>query len=105
MSLADDGQDYQVLEGNLRPIRSEIWAAMVELLPAEPPGVTIRELRGAWPDGMVAPSETTLLNTLLRCSDKAGVCRTEGKPARWWKATTQFGTLRSPEMSGGCQWN
>jgi hypothetical protein len=86
ISLNQEGDDYQVLTGNLKPIRSSIWASIVKLIPTGLPGITARELRGAWHEGKEVPSENTILNTLFRCADKAGVRRTDERPARWWNA-------------------
>jgi hypothetical protein len=47
VSLNEAGDEYQVTQGSLRPIRSGIWHTLAALLPTEPPGLTIRELRGA----------------------------------------------------------
>ncbi len=105
VSFNEDGMDYQVLEGNLRPIKSEIWAAIAGLLPTEPPGACIQDLRGNWPEGMTVPSQDTIGKTLSRCGERSGVRRTEGKPVRWWKPTGQLGTLRSPEVSSGYENN
>jgi len=84
ISLTADGEEYQVLNGNLKPIRSGIWQTLAGLLPGRPPGFTIRELRGAWPQGEPVPGEEAVYTTLTRCGGKAGVCRGEEKPARWW---------------------
>ncbi len=75
---------YQVLTGNLRPIRSSIWRTLAKLLPVQRPGMTIQELRGAWPDEENVPSENSLYQTLTRCGEKAGVGRSDGKPFEWW---------------------
>ncbi len=86
ISLSQDGEDYQVITGSLRPIRSGIWQTLAGLLPTEPPGATIRELRAVWPDGQQVPGEDVIHNTLTRCGSKAGVRRTDGKPVGWWLA-------------------
>jgi hypothetical protein len=86
ISLSQDGFDYQVLTGNLKPIRSSIWAEIARLLPTETPGITIEQLRRAWPDSESAPSHNTILQTLTRCGDKAGIRRSDGKPVEWWLA-------------------
>lgn len=83
VSLNQQGEDYQVLNGSLKPIRSAVWAMLSTLLPAEP-GFTVRELRGAWPDQRNVPSEDTIWKTLTRYGNKAGARQTEDKPARWW---------------------
>ena len=86
MSLNQEGDDYQVTTGNLKPIRSGIWQSIAKLIPIGEPGITIRELRGAWYEGGEVPSENTILQTMLRCADKAGVRRSDDRPARWWMA-------------------
>ena len=85
-SLNDAGDDYQLLSGSLRPIRSGIWRQLAQLLPTEAPGATIRELRGSWPEGEVVPGDDVIHNTLTRCGSKAGVRRTDTKPVGWWLA-------------------
>lgn len=89
ISLSQEGDEYQVTTGSLRPIRSGIWQTLADLLPDEPPGFTIKELRAGWPD-LVVPSEDTLIKTLTRCGSKAGVCRTEQQPVGWWRPTGQL---------------
>ena len=90
ISLSQDGDDYQVVQGSLRPIRSGIWQTLAGLLPAEPPGFTIRELRGAWPEAdLSVPSEDSILKALTRCGPKAGVCKTGEKPVGWYRPTGQ----------------
>jgi len=86
VSLNEAGDDYQVVQGNLRPIRSGIWQTLAQLLPTEAPGISIRELQGSWPDDEDLPSEDTIWKTLTRCASKAGARQTNDKPARWWMA-------------------
>jgi hypothetical protein len=83
MSLNEEGRDYQVTSGNLKPIRSGIWQTVTGLLTPFEPGVTVREIRMNWPDANV-PTEDTILTTLKRYGDKAGIRRSDTKPARWW---------------------
>src|SRR5262249_21256292 len=85
-SLNESGDAYQVINGNLRPIRSGVWATLAKLLPPEFPGMTISQIRAEWPTEET-PSEATLLTTLIRCGPKAGVRRTDTKPAGWWLPT------------------
>ena len=91
VSLNKAGEDYQVTQETLKPIRSRIWATVIKLIPTAPPGITILELRRAWlATGQVpnqVPSENTICSTMVRCADKAGVHRSAGKPARWWAPT------------------
>lgn len=86
MALTQEGDDYQVLTGNIRPIRSGHWRTIMEMLPDEPPGLTIREMRGLWPDGEDVPSQDVIWQTVSRHADKAGVVQSGTKPASWWRA-------------------
>jgi hypothetical protein len=85
VSLNEAGDNYQVTQGSLKPIRSGIWQTLAGILPTEEPGFTVRELRGAWPDSETSvPGDDVIHNTLTRCGRKAGVRHTDDKPVRWW---------------------
>lgn len=85
IELNQSGDDYQVVEGALRPVRSEAWAVMESLVPREPPGWTLAEFAREWPIDVRTPSQDALRVNISRYAEKSGWRRTQDHPPRHWK--------------------
>lgn len=69
--------------------QSDRLSVIMDLLLAEPPGITIADIRDAWPeDGVPKPGIRTIRNDLKDAYIKNHVCRTgtgkSGDPYRFW---------------------
>lgn len=63
-------------------------ATLLDLLPTEPPGLTVQEVLATWP-GDLRPSERTILGYLQHLLARGWVARSgkgaRGDPFRWWR--------------------
>jgi hypothetical protein len=100
IELTPDGQDYQVIEGNLKPVRSELWATMETLVPDQPPGWTLQDFRGGWPIGPRVPSAEAMRMLVHRYAKKCGWNRTDERPPRYWKP--RYTTETEQQTGGQC---
>jgi hypothetical protein len=88
IELAEDASGYTAQGDRAEVGRQELRALLREVLPAEPPGKTIDEIREKWPDSRAAPRKQKLIGELARGLE-SGDWHREGKgvkcdPYRYW---------------------
>lgn len=102
ISLNEEGDDYQVVKGTLKPVRSELWAVMEALAPREPPGWTLADFRACWPEDQPCPSGDALRVMVHRYAAKAGWVRVDGRPPTYYKPAERRNEKPDTSVSGLC---
>ena len=92
MELNQDGLDYQMIEGTLKPVRSDLWAVMEALVPPEPPGWTLADFRASWPADKPCPSPDHLRVMVSRYGPKCGWRKTDAPSAAVLETDRNSGT-------------